>query len=415
MSRYSLRHLINLGVDLFAFHCQSRRQLNYQRKTAAFLNNINVLTSEQQETVAHTDTLNYLLVGMPDSGLQGVVQHAARTLIRGKVLDSFRFDGDEFRIAIDATELFRCKHKEHCEHCLKVEHSNGNIDYYHRVLEAKLICPNGLVISLCSVFMENIEGRYVKQDCETKAFYRLAEDLKRAFPQLHMVLLLDALYATEPVLDICLKNNWSFFITFKEGSVPTLWQQAMDLRKRHGANNQLQTQTQRFSWACNLTYRNHQLHAVFGKYLDSDSDSEFAYLTNHRPKAANAEYLVNEGGRPRWKIENEGFNTQVTGGYNLRHIYGGKGFAWKNYYYLLQLAHLLLQLMANTDLFGKLQRDISGKALKTGDTVLSFYGSIKNFVKCLGESFRQRCFSTFARTAEYSRGIQIRFVPFDTS
>ncbi|RLC74380.1 MAG: hypothetical protein DRJ03_17950 [Chloroflexi bacterium] len=31
--------------------------------------------------------------------------------------------------------------------------------------------------------------------------------------------------------------------------------------------------------------------------------------------------LANEGGRLRWKIENEGFNVQKNGGYGLEHAY----------------------------------------------------------------------------------------------
>ena len=47
--------------------------------------------------------------------------------------------------------------------------------------------------------------------------------------------------------------------------------------------------------------------------------------------------LVNRGARLRWEIENEGFN--------LEHAYSTKNRRIKNYYLLLQIAHLILQLM----------------------------------------------------------------------
>ena len=50
------------------------------------------------------------------------------------------------------------------------------------------------------------------------------------------------------------------------------------------------------------------------------------------------------------------FNIQKNGGYELEHNYGTIGFAMKNYYYLLQIAHLLHQLMVRSDLFPKLQK-----------------------------------------------------------
>jgi hypothetical protein len=50
---------------------------------------------------------------------------------------------------------------------------------YHYVLEAKLVTRNGLCLSLASEWIENPEGNYRKQDCERKAFLRLASKLKK--------------------------------------------------------------------------------------------------------------------------------------------------------------------------------------------------------------------------------------------
>ena len=50
-------------------------------------------------------------------------------------------------------------------------------------------------------------------------------------------------------------------------------------------------------------------------------------------------------GRLRWKIENEGFNTQKNLGYNLEHKYSRISFvATRNYYQCMQLTHLIEQL-----------------------------------------------------------------------
>jgi hypothetical protein len=54
---------------------------------------------------------------------------------------------------------------------------------------------------------------------------------------------------------------------------------------------------------------------------------------------------ISRHGRLRWCIENEGFNTQKNGGYNLEHKFSRKElWAKKNYYELLQIAHLINQL-----------------------------------------------------------------------
>ena len=61
--------------------------------------------------------------------------------------------------------------------------------------------------------------------------------------------------------------------------------------------------------------------------------------------------LANEGGRLRWKIENEGFNTQKNGGFALEHAYSKDPVASKVFYFLLQAAHLLFQLIEKGSLF----------------------------------------------------------------
>ena len=47
----------------------------------------------------------------------------------------------------------------------------------------------------------------------------------------------------------------------------------------------------------------------------------------------------------RWKIENEGFNTQKKHGYGLEHPYSRKYQGVKNHYYLLQIGHMIAQIM----------------------------------------------------------------------
>jgi hypothetical protein len=61
-----------------------------------------------------------------------------------------------------------------------------------------------------------------QQDGETKAFKRLAKELKRKHPRLPICILGDSLYASEPVFKICDENGWKFLIRFKEGSIKSV-------------------------------------------------------------------------------------------------------------------------------------------------------------------------------------------------
>lgn len=54
--------------------------------------------------------------------------------------------------------------------------------------------------------------------------------------------------------------------------------------------------------------------------------------------------LANRG-RCRWKIENEGFNTQKNGGYGLEHLYSRDKVSMKIWCALIDIAHFINQLI----------------------------------------------------------------------
>ncbi|MDE5830242.1 MAG: transposase, partial [Clostridia bacterium] len=58
----------------------------------------------------------------------------------------------------------------------------------------------------------------------------------------------------------------------------------------------------------------------------------------------NIENSINIG-RKRWKIENEGFNIQKNGTFDIGHLYSKNGIAIKVHYLLIQIAHIIRQLV----------------------------------------------------------------------
>ncbi len=84
-----------------------------------------------------------------------------------------------------------------------------------------------------------------------------------------------------------------------------------------------------------------------------DKKSKHLWLTNFPISPNNVDTLANSGGRLRWKVENEGFNVQKNGGYNLEHSYSRDQNARKVFYLLLQLAHMVFQLTEKGSLFRK--------------------------------------------------------------
>jgi len=397
---YETRFLVWLGWMVFLLKLGSRRQLGFELDSPAALENLNRLSGCQQERVAHHDTLNHFLGHVHPGEFAKLRRQMVQRLIRMKVLDGARLMG-HFVIVVDATGQF-CFEQRHCEHCLE-RTIHGQTRYFHDVLEAKLVTPDGLVVSVGSEFIENADPQASKQDCELKAFDRLARQLKKDFPQLNVCLCLDALYASGRVLTICQENRWKYIIVFKEGSLPAVWaeyQSLLELSPQNRRTLQLTSQCrQTFAWVEGLQYtddqeRTHRFGAFQCQEQDGQGKRFFAWITNFSIRADTVGALANRGGRCRWKIENQGFNMQKNGGFNLEHAYSTGGRELKNFYLLLQMAHLMLQLLE----MGNLLRQDCKK----------LFGSIRNLARRLAESLRHRLIPADTLDAAFAAQIQIR-------
>ena len=204
-----------MGIFLFLLRLGSKRDIKYKLSTELFLKNLCTITNIYDDKTAHHDTLEYFYQRLEPEQLYKVRHKMVDRLIRTKCLNKFRLLESYFTIAVDGTGhlVFR---QRHCPHCLTKTKDDKILYYYHNVLEAKLVTGSGLAISVETEFICNSDGT-TKQDCELRAFYRMAKRLKKRFPQLNICLLLDSLYAAGPVMDILKEYGWKYITTFKEG------------------------------------------------------------------------------------------------------------------------------------------------------------------------------------------------------
>ena len=401
---YHKRFLIWWGLMLFCLKRGSRRNLDFQLRDLELhvLENLNRLAQTEQETLPVHKTLDHFLGHVGSDALADLRNQCMRHLIRNKVLDRFRFDG-EFVLAADGTGFLSFKER-HCEHCL--EHRNQSAVYYlHPVLEVKMVHPCGLALSMATEFIANplpenkssdpatlTDYEAVKQDCELKAFLRMAPELKRAFPQTPFCLATDSLMACGPVLTVCEQNHWSFVLTFKPGRTPALWADFQGVLRLCPEQVWVQTlpdQTrQRFRWANDFSYTDSQgrTHTLNGLICEETPPGEptqtYAWITNKPLSARNVVAVAAQGGRVRFKIENQGFNIQKNSGLNLEHAYSEGTDTMKSFYYLLQIAHLFLQMIEMGSLLRQLARQYGS------ETAVGLFGSLKNIAQRLLECFR---------------------------
>ena len=133
---------------------------------------------------------------------------------------------------------------------------------------------------------------------------------------------------------------------------------------------------QDYQWIKDIDHEGHLVN-VLSCYETkrNKAPKKFVWITNLNITEKIVLLLVMKEVENRWKIENQGFKMQKRGGYNLEHAYGSDVFAVKNFYLLLQIAHILPQLM-EYGLLGK-------KLIEKG------YGAIKNVAQSLGEELRR--------------------------
>lgn len=395
---YDRRFLAWWGLALYLLQLGARRQLDYDLRDGGpqVLANLHRLAETQQTTLPVHDTLDHFVGHVARSGWEQLRTQVVQRLLRMKVLDAARLLGRPV-LLIDATGLL-CFHRRHCPHCLTQRHGQQTL-YLHQVLEAKLLGPAGVVVSLDSEFIDNADaadtrGRSaeaVKQDCELKALHRLLPRIKQTYPQLPFVLALDNLYACGAVFALAQQLQWSFVVTFKEGRTPALWREYTTLRAECPDHYLQQTwgdgRVEEFRWVKQLAYTDSEERAWQFNALECTETTAqggrqyFAWLTPLPVGRKTVAEIAQQGGRYRWKVENEGFNRQKNSGLNLEHVYSLDPEKWKAYYVLLQIAFVVVQLLERGSLLRRL-------AQEWGQPIWKLFGSLKNVARRLLESIR---------------------------
>ena len=368
---YGCDELLSASMAMFIFKAQSRNAVNNDRShSGEFKDNFKKLFKAD---LPHLDAVQDIFQILPPAELEKIKVSMVSRLIENKVFCKQKIFG-HYMVAVDATGVASCdKDRYGCG--LKTESKTGKVTYLYPVLEAKLVTENGFCISLATEWIVNDNNKpYDKQDCELKAFKRLAEKLKKGFPRLPICILADALYANDPVMAICERMQWKYIITLQEGSLPGLQDCLKDDLPTHRnssvhypvCTSKNTTIKQEFYWVEDLLHKKHLLHYLQCKETSSNektnrsATTNFVRITNLPVDQSNIKHL-SKAGRLRWKIENEGFNEQKNNGYAMEHLFSRKSFnAQQNYYQSMLIAHLLNQLLEHTfkiqDLLGRFNK-----------------------------------------------------------
>lgn len=98
-----------------------------------------------------------------------------------------------------------------------------------------------------------------------------------------------------------------------------------------------------YDYVTGIAYEGHQVNFI--EIGESGAEGHPFHFVTDLPVTKRTVKELAEAGRRRWLIENQGFNTQKNHGYNLKHRFSHNYQAWKNHYYLIQIGHMISQIM----------------------------------------------------------------------
>src|SRR5437870_9100141 len=282
--------------------------------------------------IAHTpcDTrMRERLDPVSPESLRPLFKSVFRQLQRGKALEPMAFLDGHYLVALDGTGYFSSQ-TIHCASCLHKVHRNGAITYFHQMLGAAIIHPDlRAVIPLMPEPIVNQDGT-AKNDCERNAAKRFIAKLRKDHPHLKFIVTEDSLSSNAPHIETLHAHGLRYILGVKEGDHANLFTQVQ--AAEHAGRV---TYYERHDSAAGVVHRfrfvndvprnasNADVRVNFIEYweIGNGQTQHFSWVTDLRVSKRTV-YRLMRGGRARWKIENETFNTLKNQGYNFEHNYG---------------------------------------------------------------------------------------------
>jgi Transposase DDE domain len=261
--------------------------------------------------------------------LRPAVKEVFRQVQRGKILEDYVFLEGCYLVALDGVEYFSSQ-KVHCDHCMTRTHSNGTVSYYHQMLGAVIVHPDfSEVIPLMPEPIQRQDGQ-AKNDCERNAAGRWLKQFRKDHPHLPIIVIEDALSPNAPHIRDLREHHAHFILGVKEGDHKHLFEQfeqrvqaeqvGVVYEEDASGANRIWT----FVNDVSINESNQEVLVNLLVYVELDANGvthTWAWVTDLTLTTGKVRQVA-RGGRARWRIENETFNTLKNQGYHFEHNYG---------------------------------------------------------------------------------------------
>lgn len=281
------------------------------------------------EKIPSDTQMREILDPLDPEQLRPVFNDVFRPLQRGKALEQLAFYEGHYLLALDGTGYFSSQ-KIHCPSCQVKEHKNGTVTYEHQMLGAVIVHPDFKeVLPLAPEPIQKQDGS-TKNDCERNAARRLLAKIRREHPHLQLIVIEDGLASNGPHLRDLIEHDMRFLLGVKPGDHEFLFAQVETVRREGRSPKMTKKEggiTREISWVWDvpLNEANQDLRVNFLEYRENNAEGKclkkFTWVTDLHVTHRNAWWLAC-GGRTRWHIENETFNTLKNQGYHYEHNYG---------------------------------------------------------------------------------------------
>lgn len=335
------------GLAVFGLKYPSLLKFDEGYRTEAVIRS-NLRTLYGVERAPCDTQLRTCLDGVEPEALRPAFRAVHRHLQRHKALEAYQYL-DGYLVSIDGTGQFASS-AIHCPECCR-KTTAGGTSYYHQLLAAVLVHPErATVLPLMPEPITRQDGAS-KNDCERTAAKRLLRALRRDQPKLKFIVVEDSLASNGPHIQLLESLEMRYILGAKQGDHRGLFE-AVQAQLLRGGCEEVEAIDEQgvehgYRWVNGLSLNasHPQVKVNFLEYWEIKGDQHrlWTWVTNIPLSRPNVEAVM-RGGRARWKVENETFNTLKNQGYGLEHNYGhGQQHLATNFALLMMLAFLVDQ------------------------------------------------------------------------
>ena len=320
-TKISLKDALMSGFAIFSLKDPSLLAFDQRRQTDNNLERVYEI-----EEVPSDSQMRKILDEVDPETLRPVFKDVFRQLQRGKELEKMEYLGG-YLVSIDGTGYFSSK-RIHCSDCLEKKLKTGKITYSHQFLGAAIVHPERAeVIPLPPEPIIKQDGEK-KNDCERNAGKRFLAKLRQDHPHLPLIIIEDALSSNAPHIYELQKHRMHFILGAKESDHAFLFDYVHQA-EQEGRVSEVEIEEGnvlhrfRFINQVPLNASHQDLLINFVEYweITPEKTQHFSWVTDFTVSNSNVMRIM-RGGRSRWKIENETFNTLKNQGYHFEHNYG---------------------------------------------------------------------------------------------